>query len=74
LRQRGLAPGERDLAVEIRFEAEPKQDLLLACLWRYVEATDNEPASYSFAIITRDPPAEVAAAELECHRPTQARA
>jgi putative SOS response-associated peptidase YedK len=62
LQQRQLAPGERDLSVEIRFEAEPKQDLLLACLWRYVEDTDDESGFYSFAIITHDPPSEVAAA------------
>ncbi|WP_233842333.1 SOS response-associated peptidase family protein [Dyella sp. 2HG41-7] len=62
LHQRELAPGERDIAVEIRFEAEPKQDLFLACLWRYVEDTDDGPGFYSFAIITRDPPPEVLAA------------
>jgi putative SOS response-associated peptidase YedK len=62
LQQRELAPGERDVSAEIRFEAEPKQELMLACLWRYVEATDDEGGFYSFAIITRDPPPEVAAA------------
>jgi putative SOS response-associated peptidase YedK len=67
LQQRELAPGERDISVEIGFEAEPKQDLFLACLWRHVEATDDEAtddeaAFSSFAIITRDPPPEVVAA------------
>ncbi|WP_250624371.1 SOS response-associated peptidase family protein [Pinirhizobacter soli] len=62
LQQRQLAPGERDLSVELEFRPEPEQDMLLACLWRHSEATDNEPAFYSVAVITRDPPAEVAAA------------
>lgn len=62
LQQRQLAPGERDLSVELEFRPQPEQDMLLACLWRHVEATDNEPAFYSVAFITRDPPAEVAAA------------
>lgn len=64
LQQRELAPGERDISVEIQFEPEPKQDLLLACLWRYVEpAEDGEGEGfYSFAIVTRDPPPEVQAA------------
>lgn len=62
LQQRELAPGERDLSVELEFRPEPEQDMLLACLWRYIEATDDEPAFYSVAAITRDPPAEVAAA------------
>ena len=62
LQQRELAPGERDLLVELEFRPEPEQDMLLACLWRYVEANDDEPAFYSVAAITREPPAEVAAA------------
>ena len=62
LQQRELAPGERDLSVELEFRPEPEQDMLLACLWRYVEATDDEPGFYSVAAITRDPPPEVAAA------------
>jgi putative SOS response-associated peptidase YedK len=62
LQGRDLAPGERDTSVEIRFKAYPPQDLYLACLWRYVEDTPDEPGFYSFALITRDPPPEVAAA------------
>jgi putative SOS response-associated peptidase YedK len=60
--QRELVPGEREFSVEIQFEPEPKQELFLACLWRHVEATEDEAAFYSFAIITREPPPEVAAA------------
>jgi len=64
LQQRELAPGEKDISVEIQFEPEPKQDLLLACLWRYVEPAEDDEGEgfYSFAIVTRDPPPEVQAA------------
>lgn len=62
LQQRELVPGERDIPVEIRFEPEPKQEMFLACLWRYVEPADGEEGFYTFAAITRDPPPEVAAA------------
>lgn len=62
LQQRELVPGERDVSVEIVFEPEPRQELFLACLWRYAEATDDESDFYSFAAITRDPPPEVEAA------------
>lgn len=62
LQQRDLAPGERDVSVEIEFTPEPAQDLYLACLWRYVEDTPEQPGFYTFAIITRDPPPEVQAA------------
>jgi putative SOS response-associated peptidase YedK len=50
LQQRELVPGE------------PKQEMFLACLWRYVPPVDDEEGFYSFAAITRDPPSEVAAA------------
>lgn len=59
LQHRELVPGERDIPVEIRFEPEPKQEMFLACLWRYVPPTDTEEGFYSFAAITRDPPPEV---------------
>ncbi|UPG86868.1 SOS response-associated peptidase family protein [Luteibacter aegosomatis] len=62
LQQRELVPGERDVAVELEFRPEPEQDMLLACLWRYVEPEGDEPGFYSVAAITRDPPPEVAAA------------
>lgn len=64
LQGRDLVPGEREQSVEIRFEPEPKQELYLACLWRYVEPEQDEDGAgfYSFAIVTRDPPAEIAAA------------
>ena len=64
LQGRELVPGEREQSVEIRFAPEPEQDLLLACLWRYVEPEQDEEGAgfYSFAIVTRDPPPEVQAA------------
>lgn len=62
LQRRELAPGERAIPQEISFTPQPEQEMLLACLWRYVEETPEEPGFYSFALITRDPPPEVAAA------------
>ncbi len=56
---RPLAPGEREQTVELTFTAEPPQDMVLACLWRYVEAEGDRPGFYGFAAITRDPPPEV---------------
>lgn len=57
--QRALVPGETEQAIEIVFTPEPKQDLLLAYLWRYVDAEGDAPGFYGFAAITRDPPPEV---------------
>lgn len=62
LQRRELAPGERAIPQEISFTPAPEQEMLLACLWRYVEETPEEPGFYSFALITRDPPPEVASA------------
>lgn len=39
---------------------------MLAWLWRYVEATDDEDGFYSFAIIARDPPEVAAAGHDRC--------
>lgn len=61
LQSRELAPGERPISVELEFRPEPEQDMLLACLWRYVEPEGDDPGFYSVAAITRDPPPEVAA-------------
>lgn len=55
LERRALAPGERQLSVEVEFRPEPEQDLLLACLWRYVEPEGGEPGFYTVAAITGDP-------------------
>lgn len=60
--QRTLAPGETEQSVEIVFNPEPPRPLLLACLWRHVDADGNAPGFDGFAAITRDPPPEVQAA------------
>ncbi|MGH8156626.1 MAG: SOS response-associated peptidase family protein [Rhodanobacter sp.] len=60
--QRSLTPGETEQSIEIVFSPEPPQALLLACLWRYVEAEGETPGFYGFAAVTRDPPPEVQAA------------
>ena len=58
---RELAPGEKDTNVVLEFRPRPTQDMLIACLWsRWVGADGTE--ILSFAAITDDPPAEVAAA------------
>jgi putative SOS response-associated peptidase YedK len=60
--QRTLAPGEKEQNIEIAFTPEPMQEMLLACLYRYVEPENGEPGYYTFAAVTREPPPEVQAA------------
>jgi putative SOS response-associated peptidase YedK len=60
--QRALAPGETEQNIEIVFSPEPPQPMLLACLWRWVDAEGDTPGFYGFAAVTRDPPPEVQAA------------
>jgi len=55
LEHRPLAPGERPVSVEVEFRPEPEQDLLLACLWRYVQPEGDEPGFYTVAAITVEP-------------------
>lgn len=62
LQQRDLVPGEREQNVELVFTPLTGEDLLIACLYTYTEAEDDEAPFYSFAAITHDPPPEVAAA------------
>lgn len=57
---RALAPGEPPRTVVVEFKADPPQDLLLACLWSRWSA-DGENDLVSFALITDEPPPEVAA-------------
>lgn len=47
--------------VILRFDPAPGEPLLLACLWN-LTSTPGEPDLYSFAVVTDDPPPEVAAA------------
>lgn len=60
--QRALAPGEKEQNIEIAFTPEPAQEMLLACLYRYVEPEGEEGGYYTFAAVTREPPPEVLAA------------
>ena len=57
---RPLAPGEKDENVVLEFKPTPTQDMLVACLWSRWEGPGGE--LLSFAAITDEPPAEVAAA------------
>lgn len=58
---RDLAPGEKVENVVLEFRPKPTQDMLVACLWSRWTA-DGQPDLLSFAAITDEPPAEVAAA------------
>ena len=58
---RELAEGETDANVVLEFRPEPTQDMLVACLWSRWQAP-GQPDLLSFAAITDEPPAEVAAA------------
>ena len=58
---RELALGEKAENVILEFRPKPTQDMLVACLWSHWQR-DNEPDLLSFAAITDEPPAEVAAA------------
>lgn len=58
---RELAPGEKDENVVLQFNPNPAHDMLIACLWSRWSAP-GEPDLLSFAAITDEPPAEVAAA------------
>lgn len=58
--QRELAPGEAEQNVVLEFRPNPPQPMYVACLWsRWGEGEDE---LLSFAAITDEPPAEVAAA------------
>lgn len=58
---RELAPGEEEQNVVLEFRPQPRHEMLVACLWSHWQA-DGEPDLLSFAAITDEPPAEVAAA------------
>jgi putative SOS response-associated peptidase YedK len=59
---RELAPGEKEQNVVLQFKPQPKQDMLVACLWSRWTGKAGEPDLLSFAAITDEPPAEIAAA------------
>jgi putative SOS response-associated peptidase YedK len=60
--QRELAPGENEENVVLEFKPRPRQDMLVACLWSQWKGKAGEPDLLSFAAITDEPPAEIAAA------------
>ena len=58
---RELAPGEKEENVILEFRPNTSQDMLVACLWSHWQAP-GQPDLWSFAAITDEPPAEIAAA------------
>ena len=58
---RELRPGEEPENMVLEFRPRPAHDMLVACLWSKWTGP-GEPDLLSFAAITDDPPAEVAAA------------
>ena len=61
LEHRELAPGETEKNIVLQFTPSPAKHMFVPCLWSPWTGA-NEPDLRSFAIITDDPPAEVAAA------------
>src|SRR5690606_25078389 len=61
LEHRELEPGEKPQNVVLQFTPEPAEPMLVACLWSHW-THPSEPTLRSFAIITDEPPPEVAAA------------
>jgi len=61
LEHRELAPGETAKNIVLQFKPRPASELLVACVWSHW--TDGQaPDLRSFAVITDDPPPEIAAA------------
>jgi putative SOS response-associated peptidase YedK len=58
---RELAPGEKEENVILEFRPQTHDRMLVACLWSHWQEA-GEPELLSFAAITDEPPAEVAAA------------
>lgn len=59
---RELVPGEKEENVVLEFDPQPPQEMLVACLWNISKGADGRTDLFSFAAITDEPPAEVAAA------------
>ena len=57
---RELAPGEKEENVILEFRPQPTQEMIVACLWSHWQEGDE--SLLSFAAVTDDPPAEIAAA------------
>jgi len=60
MEHRQLAPGEKEENVILEFRPQPAQEMLVACLWSHWQ--EGGESLLSFAAITDEPPAEVAAA------------
>lgn len=58
--KRALREGEQEQNLVLHFNPQPASDMLVACLWDRWQQPGT-PELYSFAAITDDPPAEVAA-------------
>jgi len=56
---RALSEGEKDENVVLEFHPRPEQEMLVACLWSHWREGEDE--LLSFAAITDEPPAEIAA-------------
>ena len=57
---RELGAGEKEENVILEFRPKPTQEMLVACLWSHWQEGDE--SLLSFAAITDEPPAEIAAA------------
>jgi putative SOS response-associated peptidase YedK len=57
---RELKPGEKEENVILEFRPRPTQDMIVACLWSQWQGDGD--SLLSFAAVTDDPPAEIAAA------------
>jgi putative SOS response-associated peptidase YedK len=62
MQHRELALGEKEQNVVLEFRPQPKEDMLVACLWSRWRGAPQEPELLSFAAITDEPPTEIAAA------------
>lgn len=58
--KRELRPDEKESNMVLRFAPKPVGDMLVACLWDHWSGL-NAPDLWSFAAITDEPPAEIAA-------------
>jgi putative SOS response-associated peptidase YedK len=59
---RELRRGEKEENVVLEFDPQPRQEMLVACLWNMSPGADHGTDLFSFAAITDEPPPEVAAA------------
>ncbi len=58
--RRALQAGEKASNMVLQFKPRPAHDMLVACLWDHWEQA-GEPDLWSFAALTDEPPAEIAA-------------